>query len=167
MRSDDRDQLQLHFNAENDEPALDLFIVKQSKVRKPGTVVPLKQERDISFAPADFLTKGKGKGKSKGQNAKGKSKGLSNGPTLITATSQDAQVPTHSDDEELPPVPSDDDMEDNVPTHGIKRKDAEKSDKGAKLSPAPKKIPAMSATWSSQSAQSRWRKLFISCVGAS
>lgn len=76
--------------------------------------MPLKQEPDISFAPADFLTKGKGKGKSKGQNAKGKSKGLSNGPTLITATSQDAQVPTHSDDEELPPVPSDDDMEDNV-----------------------------------------------------
>ena len=139
VRSDDRDQLQLHFNAENDEPALDLFIVKQSKVRKPGTVVPLKQERDISFAPADFLTKGKGKGKSKGQNAKGKSKGPSNGPTPITAASQNAQTPPHSDDEELPPVPSDDDMEDNVPTHGLKRKDAEKSDKGAKLSPVTKK----------------------------
>lgn len=27
VRSDDGDQLQLHFNAENDEPALDLFIV--------------------------------------------------------------------------------------------------------------------------------------------
>lgn len=63
LRTDDRDQLQLHFDEENDEPALDLFIVKQAKIKKQGAISPLKPEKNMIFAVPDECSKGKGKEK--------------------------------------------------------------------------------------------------------
>ena len=89
VRSDDRDQLQLHFDATDDESPLDLFVVKQSKVRKPGVIVPLRPERDVAFAIPDVSSKGKGKGEGK---SKGKSKGAFSSPDVRQVELADSDV---------------------------------------------------------------------------
>ena len=98
MRNDDRDQMQIHYDADEtcNEPPLDLFLVKQSKRRAPGNVQPLKAENDVLFSLDAFHKKGKGKGK-----GKGKHKSKLEVPDFATMLA----LPKSS----LPPLPSKDD----------------------------------------------------------
>eukprot|EP00435_Cladocopium_sp_Y103_P019058 s24_g4.t1 len=90
-RSDQRDQLQIHFDEDADEPELDLFLVKQAKRRPVGQVKPLKPESDVPFSTTALAMKGAGKGKGQG---KGKNKFdlyRNSWPTLHSNTGLEAE----------------------------------------------------------------------------
>ena len=138
LRTDDRDQLQLHFDEENDEPALDLFIVKQAKIKKQGTISPLKPEKNMIFAVPDECSKGKGKGKGK----KGKGR-VSFAPTT------DDSLPTNPirnpdsiqvSDDDFETKQSDFENMDIDSLQGSKRKPSQTTSPAKKLSPQHKRI---------------------------
>ena len=131
MRNDDRDQMQIHYDADEtcNEPPLDLFLVKQSKRRAPGNVQPLKAENDVLFSLDAFHKKGKGKGKGKGKH-KSKLEVPDFATTLALPKSSPPPLPSKDDrgneamDVSLISVPDASDVEDE-PMHvqGTKRKD--------------------------------------------
>ena len=137
LRPDDRDQLQLHFDEENNEPALDLFIVKQAKIKKQGTISPLRPEKNMIFAVPDDPSKGKGKGKGK----KGKGRVSSTPPTDGSPPSSPMR---NLDSDQM----SDDDFKDKQsdcekmvsdPLQGSKRKPSQTTSPTKKLSPQHKR----------------------------
>lgn len=136
LRPDNRDQLQLHFDEENDEPALDLVIVKQAKIKKQGAISPLKPEKNMICAVPDKCSKCKGKGN------KGKRR-VSCGPSTddslpISPIRNLDSIQVNDDDFEA--KQSDSEKMDIDSLQGSKRKPSQTTSPAKKLSPQHKRI---------------------------